>query len=314
MTRWLAIGPALLILLAVTGWWFLDAPLSALWALMLTQPLAFLALVLPGIRLARLAGPKVAVVDGFGAVCVSVLLFKLLPSRLSEGAKPLVLYLTANCPLARGVAAVVLERFLDIACVALFLALALLLRTPEGTAMTSALMAFLALIFLGGLVLVLVVRKPDMIAAIMNRLPFKALRNMAGELIASTCLIAQETSFAAALALSLATWMSAFAIFQVYFMMAGSVPLSFDQVLTVYLLSTLGLAVAVTPGGLGTYEAAITAGLALYGYPFDEALLSAVILRLANMAPALPVCFWYLSRHGLSLRGLLARVRQRNAQ
>lgn len=310
MLRWSLLGCVLLAILGLAGWWFLKAPALALLALILTQPLAFLALLLPGIRLARLAGSDISAADGFGAVCVSVLLFKILPSRLSESAKPLLLTITAGCPLAKGFAAIAFERFLDIVCIAILMAIILSAKAPQSPALLTAFWIFLSLIVIGIAALAFLIRKPALVDNMIAWLPFAVLRRMLNALTQAARQITQTTVFWPVFGLSLGTWASAFAIFQLYFTLAGSIPLTWDQILTVYVFSTIGLAIALAPGGLGTYEAAVIGALALYGYPLDEALISALVLRLANMAPAIPGTFWYLSRHKLDFRELLSRVRK----
>lgn len=297
-------------LLAAGAVYSLEAPYAALLALLVTQPLALLALLLPGVRLSLLCGPSVTLSDGFGAVCVSVLLFKVLPSRLSEGAKPLVLHLSAGCPLATGAAAVAIERFLDIVCVAALIALALILSvTGHTAALWSVLMLFTCTVVAGCLSLMLLRRSPQYVIELTGKLPFALLRRLTRLFVEGCADILSRIHVPVMLALSAATWVSAFAIFYIYFSIAGSIPLEFSQVLTVYVFATLGLAVAIAPGGLGTYEGAIVASLAVYGYAFHEALLAALILRLANMAPAVPVTLWYLGRHKLRFAALVARIR-----
>lgn len=78
--------------------------------------------------------------------------------------------------------------------------------------------------------------------------------------------------------------MSSLGIFYVFYNTSGLPELSLFQVLMVFLVATLGLVVTITPGGLGTYEAATVAVLTQFGVNWEGALAFAIGSRLCWMA------------------------------
>jgi uncharacterized protein (TIRG00374 family) len=114
----------------------------------------------------------------------------------------------------------------------------------------------------------------------------------------------------AAITLSLLTWTASYLIFYVVIGLIGTIGLSPAQILLVFVAGTLGFVVTVTPGGLGTYEGAIMLALGSFGYDAADALAIALLLRIANLLPAIPASAWYLARSGVALSDLASRARR----
>ncbi|HIF15087.1 MAG TPA: hypothetical protein EYQ86_07155, partial [Bacteroidetes bacterium] len=78
--------------------------------------------------------------------------------------------------------------------------------------------------------------------------------------------------------------------------------------LVVFLVATFGLTATVTPGGLGTFEAAVALLLQHYGYPLEVAFASAVGLRLVAFIPNAIVALYVTLVEGFDFM----RARQSN--
>ncbi|MEQ8402147.1 MAG: lysylphosphatidylglycerol synthase transmembrane domain-containing protein [Silicimonas sp.] len=273
---------------------------------------ASVAILLPGLRLALLAGAPVTGLQGFWANAASVCLFLVLPGRLSEGAKPLILHMEAGLPFAKGLTATALERMLDIAavlCLAglLFLSGAYSSTSAGGIEITNLLIVlFVCLVSVG----LLIWRGPRLFARSQSRLA-KAVRQM---VVDSLVVIHRLRGFAMISRLTLITagiWLSSYLIAFAILEIAGNVSVSPWDALLVFLAGTIGYVVAIAPGGIGTFEAATVLALNSLGYSVSEALFLAVLLRFANMAPAIVSGALYLRLRGLKFRSLIDRVRNR---
>lgn len=309
MIKYILVALVFLIGLTASSFWVMEAPGYALLAILAAQPFSILCLVLPGYRIAKLCGAPVTPTDGTGAVSASLLLFKVLPSRLSEAAKPVILYLACACPISRSIAAVAFERFLDIFCVAALILLAMALNFSQGSALWPVLSVFIGILVIGAGLLRLLAKKPQHFTRLIDWLPLAPVRRFAHHLIEAAGDMLKQSSFCLMILLSAGTWACAFGIFYLYFAIAGTHLMSLGEIVTVYVMATIGLAVAIAPGGLGTYEGAIVVGLGFYGYAVDEALLAAIFLRIANTAPAIPATLIYLSYRQLSMAQLIERIR-----
>ena len=101
--------------------------------------------------------------------------------------------------------------------------------------------------------------------------------------------------------LTVIVWLGSWSAFWVFLQFDGGVALGLNAALVVFLVGTLGLTVTVTPGGIGTFEAAVAAVLVSYGYSWDHALLSAVGLRVAALLPNAVLAIYTIFVEGFDL-------------
>jgi uncharacterized membrane protein YbhN (UPF0104 family) len=66
----------------------------------------------------------------------------------------------------------------------------------------------------------------------------------------------------------------------------------------------IGISVQLTPGFVGQFEAAIVAGLGLYGIPNDVASSYAIVYHGATFVPIVLAGAWSLARTPVHLRDL----------
>jgi uncharacterized protein (TIRG00374 family) len=286
-------------------------PWLALSGVLIAQPFALLAIWFPGPRLARLAGPPASGSASFWANALSVLISLITPGRLSEAVKPVALNLQTGLPLARGFAAVALERLLDIGCLALLAALALAGAAAQYAAgLREATLVLAALLAVGMVAVGVVAMRPGLSRRVASILPFDTLRNVASEVLETIARTGDWRMLTMAAAYSLATWTASCLTFFVLVGLVGAVPLSPTQMLFVFVTGTLGFIVTVTPAGLGTYEAAIVLALGAFGYPVADALAIAILLRIANVLPAVVASVWFLTHSSFGIGDLWARLRR----
>ncbi len=282
---------------------------NAALAFILMQPLAFFAIWIQGARLAALAGPPCSVSAAFWANVLSSVSFLVTPGRISEALKPVALNLLSAVPLVRGFAAVALERLLDVGCLALMTFLALLGTATKFSGQLSTSAWSLAVLFGGGATAVLfLARRPALTERLVGWLPTEWLRRMSSEVMAVLRHAGQWSMLIGPIAYTVLTWLASYVNLLLLVGIAGPIELSPLQVLFVFVAGILGMVVTVTPGGLGTYEAAVVVALAQFGYPVADGLAIAVILRAATVLPAIPCAIWFLGRSGLGFAGLLART------
>lgn len=281
-------------------------------ALVIAQPFAFLAIWFPSLRFARLAGSPATPGASFWANALSILLSLITPGRLFEAAKPVVLNLETKLPLARGFVAVALERLLDVGCLALLAAFAVAGAAAQyAEGLRQAALVLAALLGIGVVLVFTLATWPNFAGRIVNALPFRRLRSVANQMVDTFGRAGNWRMLVVSVLYSLLAWMSSYLTVLVLLGVAGAIPLSLEQVLFVFVAGTLGLVVTVTPGGLGTYEGAIVLALGSFGYPLADAVVLALLLRIAVTLPAAAAGAWYLARGGFRLADLIARLRTR---
>lgn len=273
---------------------------------------SFVSALFAGSRLSRLAGPPATFADSFWANALSVSMSLVMPGRLFEAVKPVVLNLTSALPVARGIASVALERLLDVGCLAILAALAVAgaaSQYADGLREAASMLA--VLLAVGVAVLAALAVWPDLARRVADRLPFEWLRNLASEMVSTLIRAGNWRSLLLPVGFSLLTWATSYLTFMVLLAYGGAIPLTPLQVLVVFVAGTLGVIVTVTPGGLGTFEAAVVLALGSFGYPVADALALAILLRIANVLPAIAASAWFLGRGRFGLGDVVSRLRRR---
>jgi uncharacterized protein (TIRG00374 family) len=283
---------------------------AALYALLIAQPFAFLTIWLPAIRLARITGAPVTITDAFLANALSIVAFMVIPGRISEGLKPIVMRFRCGLPLARGLTAVVLERLLDLACLAGLATIAAAGTANQYAGALREASTILALVPLVAVaILGFILAAPKLTLKVVEALPFSWIRSTGAEMFDAVLRIRDIRTLAVASVLSLLTWAASYLIFFIIIRRLGVIDLTPAQLLLVFVVGTLGFVITITPGGIGTYEGAIMLVLGSFGYRAADALAIALLLRIANLMPALPAAAWLLLRSGVALSDLVARAR-----
>ncbi|MEM9028333.1 MAG: lysylphosphatidylglycerol synthase transmembrane domain-containing protein [Pseudomonadota bacterium] len=280
------------------------------------QACSLLTILTTGVTLVLLNGPPVSYGQAIRAVALSVAFFLFLPSRLSDGLKPLYLSAVSGQPVTRGIATVMAERFLDLVVVGGLVAMAIVLVASDvhQSALLGAAAVFWLIVSVGVIGIVLIWRAPMLFDRVIAILPFERLRNLANDLVVAVRATVAPQRLAMALGTASLTWLISLALFDVFLKMAGSIELTIAQVLVVFVMASAGLALAIAPGGIGTFEAGFVAGMSLYGYAFDEALLLAVVVRVATMSVPLVIVAGMILAGDVDITSLIKRLRRPDAR
>ena len=279
-------------------------------AVVATFPLMLIAILLIGWRLAVLAGDEVKVRDGMAVNAIAQLVALLVPSRLSEIAKPVGLNLIRKVPLSRGLAILAIERIFDavfLACLAL--AAVAILTGPYRQSMQSSGLVLAGIAAIGVLFIGAILLQPALLSSLADRLPTRWARNQAKYVMQAVTRLADLRATMLAVGLSVVSWLAAYLIFLVFFHVLGTGELSPGQVLVIFVASTLGLIVSVAPGGLGTFEGAIALSLVAFGVPMGMAVAMALLLRLCLVIPVVTAASWFIVSGELSLARILGGLR-----
>lgn len=283
-------------------------------SLLALLPLSFISFYVQAPRLAILCGASVRVYSAYVANSVSASLFLVLPGRASEFLKPVVLHLREGLPFSRGIAALVMERAMDAACVA-FLAICAIALTAANKVsweQNGLLMPiFTALGFTCAIALLL--KYPQILERLVRAIPWGWVQKNSHDFITAIKGVGRSSTLAFAAGLTLVTWLTSCGNVVVAGMLLGQHPLSPAQALVVFVAGTFGMVITVVPGGLGTFEAATVAALTTFGYEIPDAILFAVALRLATIAPAIPLALWEVSQRWTDLSSMLKTRTRRDA-
>lgn len=302
----LAVGLIVLVLwkFLPPGWLdYFQPPLF--WAALAIQPIALVGFGVHGIRLGILAGvPASRPLRPLAALLLSQGLNLLLPGRIAEFYKASYLRSHAEVPIGQGVAAVFLERSVDMVIVA-GLSLVSLALFATGTAVWAYVATGALLI---GLLLVPMLEEP--LARLMARLPWGFAAAIGERFCRHVSRTVRERVFFRALALGGLTWVLSLLNVFVFLSLAGSHDIDFKGALALFVATTIGGAVPALPGGFGGYEAAAILVLRPYGYSTAEAFALGLGLHLAQFVIPLVMSAVILAREHVGVGELLKRLRE----
>jgi uncharacterized membrane protein YbhN (UPF0104 family) len=271
------------------------------------QPFNALGLWFVALRISLLCDPPVGVWPAAKAAALSGTLTFVLPGRLAELAKPVYLSERCGVPPSRALAVLAVERFLDIVIVAASLAVGSILLAHPALISSLSLWGSLALVGVAGAGVFLA--WPQLVDRIVALMPFAALRRATGAFLAEVRGSMSGRRLILATALGIGAWLASFGL--VYFAIEwfGSIPIGLSGTLLVFLAGVAGIAIAVAPAGIGTFEAAMVLALKLYGYGVGEALGLALLIRIGNAGFVPLIAAGVILREGTGLRWLTARVK-----
>lgn len=277
-------------------------------AIIVVQPLLAASNLCAAWRIRVLSRLRVHLWDAFKAITLTNSFLFVVPSRLSDLLKPLYLLEKSNLPLTTGVAIVAFERIIDIVVVAIGVSILALILAGRG--MGAALQVWLALASIAILGALCVLYRPQYIAGLLQLLPAGRPRAVMLGLLQSVSSAVAPRDIPRATVFAVAAWVLSWAVFHVFLMLVGNGPIALDCSLAVFLAASIGLATAVAPGGLGTFEAAVVVALGWYGYPVAEALSFAIGLHIASLGYQLPLSLGLGIRGDISLNEFVRKAKE----
>lgn len=249
-----------------------------------------------GWRLRTASGGAMGLLAGIEAGVVGHGLNNLLPAKAGELGKIWYLRRRASVGWDIGLGMVFWERTADANALLALGVLGAFVAGPVQVAWPLA-----ALVAVLWVVVLLLRLAPSPVRWVLGHIPFERPRALAHE-VAVRVNDSLTPSFLVRMAgLTAAMWCMFF--FQVCALVwvAAGLPLTLDQIVLVCLALAGASAVPSTPGAVGLYEAAMVAGLSLYGVPKAHALALALVHHAMLFLPSLVCALALLSRHGLSL-------------
>lgn len=293
--------------------WLVFLPMMALY---------LVAHTIRALRLGLLLGQPVPFGRLFAINTIGFLAINVVPLRLGEFVRPTMLYEGEGVAFGRAMAAIMMERLLDLFCLlALLLGLSAVITLPEGGIMVQGVDVISAgqrgvAVLLGGgsLVALAAIVGGEPVIAALERLPFPGplgaiWRKLIGmgrkfrEALVDTA--RQPLRFLVLVAYSVAIW--AVTILAVGIVMSGfeGIPATLASAWTTWTITITGMTAVPTPGFFGIYELCCAAALRLWGVSESLASTFAVVLHLGQFGFTVAIGALFMLREGLSLRSLV---------
>ena len=322
------IGAVLLVTAACLAWvlWPVDwseawtALSTARWGLLVpVMGLYLVAHSLRAWRLQQLVAQGVGYRRIFAINTIGFLAINVIPLRLGEFVRPYLLLEREGVAFGRGMAAIVMERLLDLSMLLVFLlGLGVVVDLPASgiqipvgdgavdvvQAGQRAVAAVVALGGLGGLALV-VVGEPML--ALLARLPLGArVAGVARKLREGFLDLARRPVRAVGLlALSLVIWIVTIGAVGLCMSAFAGLPVGVGPAWATWTITISGMTAVPTAGFFGAYELFCSAALGLWGVPESLAATFGIVLHLTQFGFIVVVGGLFLVLEGMSLRDLV---------
>ena len=271
-------------------------------------------------RLSALLEKDVPVFDLFAINCIGYLAINVVPLRLGEFVRPYLLLERHDVPFGMGMAALFLERLMDMLClVGMLLMVTWLVDLPPGGIMVGTVdvvrtgqLAAGVVVGLGALGLSVVILGGAPLAALVTR--FSVYIPIVGEKLppffrsfqeAPMVLVKRPARGVVVLVTSVLAWASTVGGVWCSLLAFDGLPHGWDAALTSWSITLSGLTVAPTPGFFGSFEAFCTAALMLWSVDLDVARTFAVVHHLSLFGFTVGIGLLFLIREGLSLRNVV---------
>ena len=275
---------------------------------------------LRAVRLKFLLEPHVPYGGMFSIISVGFLAINVIPLRLGELVRPYLLLEKFRVPFGSSLAAILLERLLDLGSLAaLLLLLSFAVDLPPQGVLVGGMdvvaagqkLAGAALV-LGSLGLVGVLAVGGPVIRILERLP-KAGPAVAGLLGAFRSGIARLVrapgQALAVVALTVGIWSCTLGAVRCALQAFPGLPHTGSAALSTWAITMTGMLVAPTPGFVGSYEAFCKASLLLWGIEGDLAVTFALVLHMSMFLFTIAIGGFFLVREGLNLSHVVRESR-----
>ena len=254
----------------------------------------------------------------FRATIIGFALNSLIPGRVGEVARPIVLARSERLSAAAALATIVVERLLDLLVICLIFGGIVVLSGPQsseaGTALLSTMRSGAALAGLAGiaaLALAFVLaadphRARRLAEWLAGWAPAGLGRRLAGQLgrfLEGAAAACRPRPLAVALAWTFALW-GATAMSLWYVTLAFGIELDAAGAIVMLGLIVVGAAVP-TPAGVGSFHAAYQLGATvLYGATYDQAVGAGLVLHMLSFGPVALLGLVFMAQDGLRLAGV----------
>ena len=252
-----------------------------------------------GWRLNYLTANKAGYLTALKASFFCMGINSLLPAKAGEVAKAFYLRDRAGLSMGQGLGMIFWERFFDLN---ILLALGVLMVLFLGKNLVLIPMAcVVGFIWACILSFRLFPALPRVIARI---LPSERLRLLFTDIITQLQGHMTPLFFLGLTVLTIIVWTCFFAVSVAGIWWMGGFHLSLSQVLTVFVVSTVGYAVPAAPGGLGVYEAAFVLAMGWFGVDREQSLAVALVVHFMALVPPILAALYVLAESGLSMKSI----------
>ncbi|MFH1912656.1 MAG: lysylphosphatidylglycerol synthase transmembrane domain-containing protein [Pseudomonadota bacterium] len=261
--------------------------------------LGFAQFVIQGLRLNILSLGIISWKTGVLASVVCVGLNSLLPAKIGEVAKLVVMKQNSKLNWDAGIRVLVWERFLD---------LNMLSFTSFLVAFTFQYNNFMWLLILGTISIWIaayaLTRWHNQVLNYVDKIQIQIIMKSLRYALSGFIPPPSRKVLTVSTIVTITLWIFMFIPDAVTYRILAGFDLTTLQMLTVFAVTIVGYSIPSTPGSIGVFDAAVVLGLGWFGIPKSEAIAAALILRAIHYIPSVLITLLYLTIGHVSLKNL----------
>jgi uncharacterized protein (TIRG00374 family) len=246
--------------------------------MLMIQPIILAGVFLFALRFScLLPAPKPPLFQIFKSLTLSMGLNNILPGRIPELVKATYLKEHANTPIRTSLAAVLLERMIDVFILCMLTAACIANRLFN----VSLFWANIFIVLLVLMTCLFIFEKS--ISQVISRYTPQKLRPAVEHAVGYVAASFRQRYFYAAMICGIGGWCLSFFAVSVFLAMAVETPLGNAQAFSVFVATVIGIAIPAVPGGFGTYEAGAVIVLKDIGFGLEQALAIAIAMHMSQI-------------------------------
>lgn len=256
--------------------------------LLLTLLAVFLSEVVVAYRWYFLNEKKMSFKSAFEAVMLSFFFNIFTPAKIGDLSKVYYLEKKESQHPIYTLSLTIVERFYDVIILGTLFAISLFFYFTQNMFLAFGLLVvFLGLFFY-------LITNSKLTLALIKHIPIKKVKILLYLVYKAVRARFRTHKFMTLFLLSVAVWIGYYFANYVFFLFATNLDLTFWQIFVVSTITFVVSAVPITPGSIGTFQAAMVFSLSWYGVPKEEALAVSIILHVLDNIPTLIVGFYLL--------------------
>ncbi len=268
--------------------------------LLVVEGAVVLTMLAPAWRLVFLTRHRVRFSLSLQTVFLCLGLNNIFPAKLGELAKVSFLRQRAGIAMSEGMGIVFWERFFDLNAVLLFGVLIAYLLDKSLLLVPLAVIVgvFWAFLLLNS-------RFPAISRLVLRLIPLPRLKDFVAAILEH---LQEHVSWRFFLLLgwyTLLVWLSYLAVALLFVQWAAGLELTAAQVAAVFVVSSIGLSLPSSPGGMGVYEAAVVLSLGWFGVTKETALAAGIGLHVLQILPTVLGTLIILATSGVDRHDLM---------
>lgn len=239
----------------------------------------------------------------FEAIVVAEFFNNILPARFGEFAKVAYLKLLYNYTISNGLSILIVERFFDLFMLASvgIIVVNFFVVDPVLNIVFYTLIGFIWFMFF------LLRKRSRYIIFFVKHMPVRIVRVYGMKVVRNINRIISNRTLMITLLVTLLLWSSYALGYCVFLRYVAGFGLSATQMIVVFVVSAVGMAIPLAPAGTGTFHAAYIMSLGWFGIAKEEALMAALLSHFVQIFPPVILAAFVLYSKSIPINTFLPK-------